>query len=120
MSHADDNRKNLDRLLTALGTGTVIRDFAELYDNDVAMLENGVDDPARVGLEKNLAYESYFMANAEWHGVKVGPTLVDGDHTAYEMWMDISFMGNRMQRTQFALQTWKNNKIVREVFYYKG
>jgi hypothetical protein len=29
-------------------------------------------------------------------------------------------MGQRMQRTQFALQTWRDGQIVKEVFYYKS
>lgn len=119
-SETERNRQNVARLIEALSTGKILEQFRSLYAEDVVMSENGGEDPNRVGLEKNLAYETFFMQNSEWHGAKVGPVLVDGAHTAYEMWMDVSFQGQRMQRTQVALQTWKNDKIVREVFYYKG
>jgi hypothetical protein len=119
-SETERNRKNVTRLLEALGSGKVIEQFRSLYDENVVMSENGTEDPNRVGLEKNLAYETFFMNNSEWHGAKVGPILVDGPNTAYQMWMDLSFQGQRMQRTQVALQTWKDDKIIREVFFYSA
>jgi len=36
------------------------------------------------------------------------------------MWMDVTFGGERAQRTQWSTQTWKDGQIVREVFYYGG
>lgn len=115
----DQNRKNLTELLEGLGSGRLMEVFDKFYADDVVMMENAEPDPARVGKEKNRAYEQYFADNAEWHGAKVGPILVDGDHSAYEMWMDITIGGQRMQRTQWAVQTWNNGKIAKEVFFYK-
>lgn len=121
MDNTARNRASLAKLLDALTTGRIMEVFDELYAEDVVMSENAAEDPARVGRTANRAYEQYFMDNAEWHGARLGPVLVDGDHSAYEMWMDLSFMGQRMQRTQVALQTWNDRgQIVREVFYYKA
>ena len=118
MSTTDTNRKHLLALIEGLTTGRLMEVFEAYYADDVVMSENGVDDPARHGKDKNRGYEQYFAANAQWHGVKVGPVIVDGDHSTYQMWMDFTFHGQRVVREQLALQTWKDGKIVREVFYY--
>lgn len=116
----EQNRANLMALLNGLSTGRLLEVFDQFYADDVVMMENGVPDEGRVGKEKNRAYEKYFVENSQWHDARMGPILADGDHTAYEMYMDVSFQGQRFQRTQMAVQTWKDGKIVREVFYYKG
>lgn len=120
MSVTDTHRANLLALIEGITSGQLLEVFDRFYDDDVVMSENGEEDPNRVGKEKNRAYEQYFVENSEWFGARVGPVLADGEHTAYEMWMDLAFQGQRMQRTQFAVQTWKDGKIVREVFYYKA
>jgi ketosteroid isomerase-like protein len=116
----EQNRKNLMELLDGLANGRLMQVFDKFYADDVVMMENAEPDPKRIGKEANRAYEQFFADNAQWHGAKLGPVLADGDNTAYEMWMDLTFMGQRMQRTQVALQTWKDGKIVKEVFYYKA
>lgn len=115
-----DNRERLNDLINGLLTGRLMEVFETYYADDVVMNENA--DPAgdRVGKDANRQYEAYFAANAQWHDARVGAVIVDGDHSAYEMYMDLTFMGTRMQRTQVAVQTWRDGKIVREVFYYKG
>jgi hypothetical protein len=120
MSTTETNRANLLSLIEGLTTGRLMEVFEKFYADDVVMSENGEEDPARVGKEANRGYEAYFAANAEWHGVKLGPVLADGDTSAYEMWMDFTINGMHVVRTQWAVQTWKNGQIVREVFYYKA
>jgi hypothetical protein len=60
--------------------------------------------------------------HSQWFGAKVGAIMVDeaNQTSAYEMWMDFSFSGHRMQRSQVAVQQWKDGRIIRETFYYKG
>lgn len=120
MSTTESNRANLMELLDGLTTGRLMEVFEKFYAEDVVMSENGDEDPARVGKANNRGYEAYFAANAEWHGVKLGAVLADGDITAYEMWMDFTINGMRIVRTQWSVQTWKDGQIVREVFYYKA
>lgn len=115
-----DIRANLNDLLNGLATGRLLEVFDKYYADDVVMSENGESDPNRIGKEKNRGYEAYFVANSEWFGAKLGPVIVDGNHSCYEMWMDLAFQGHRMQRTQVALQEWKDGKIVKETFYYKA
>ena len=115
-----DNRANLNDLINGILTGKLLEKFELYYADDCVMSENGDEAQTRVGKEANRAYETYFVNNATFHDARLGPVLVDGDHSAYEMYMDISMGGQRMQRTQVALQTWKDGKIAKEVFYYKG
>ncbi len=118
MSNTEKNRGLVLSLIEALTTGKLMSAFETLYAEDVVMSENGKEDPERVGKAKNRAYEQAFVDNAQWHGVKLGPVIADGDTTAYEMWMDFTFFGTRVTRTQWSVQTWKDGQIVREVFYY--
>jgi len=119
--HTDRNRKNVLDLIEGITTGNLMAKFDEHYCETCVMSENGADDPARHGKDKNRQYEQYFVDNSEWHGVKIGKVLADGDTTAYEMWMDLSMGGQRMQRTQWAVQTWNDaGQITREVFHYAG
>lgn len=120
MSENEKNRAAIYDLIEGITSGRLLESFDRHYGDDVVMRENGADDPGRVGKAKNRAYEEYFVANSEWFGVKVGPVIADGDRTAYQMWMDLAFQGQRMQRTQWAVQTWKDGKIVEESFWYQG
>ena len=115
----ESNRKNILAVIEGITTGRLMEGFEKYYAEDVVMSENGADDPTRHGKAKNRGYEQYFVDNSKWHGVKVGPVIADGNTTAYEMWMDFEMGGNRMQRTQWSVQTWNDaGQIVREVFYY--
>jgi hypothetical protein len=118
MSTTETNRKNLLALIEGITTGRLMECFERYYADDVVMCENGVADANRIGKAANRGYEQYFVDNAQWFGVKVGPVIVDGDHSSYLMWMDFSFQGHRMVREQLALQEWKNGQIVKETFYY--
>ena len=117
--HTARNRTNVLDLIEGITTGQLMAKFDEHYCETCVMSENGVDDPNRHGKAANRQYEQYFVDNAEFHGVKVGNVLADGNTTAYEMSMDFTFGGQRIQRNQLAVQTWNDaGKITREVFYY--
>lgn len=116
-----DNRANVLAVIEGITTGKLLEGFEKYYAEEVIMSENGDPEQTRTGKAANREYEQYFVANAEFHGVSVGPVIADGKHTAYEMSMDFSFGGQRMQRTQWAVQEWNDaGQIVNETFYYKG
>jgi hypothetical protein len=118
MSNTEQNRAALLDMIEHIMTGRLLDGFAKHYHDDVVMSEN--NDPAQttVGKEANTARETWFVTNATWHGVKLGPVMVDGDHSAYEMFMDYSVGDTRITTTQIARQEWKDGQIIREVFYY--
>ncbi len=115
---SNTNRSNLTALIEGISTGRGMEVFDQFYADDVVMSENGAEDPARVGKEANRSFEQFFYDNSEWFGARVHSVMADGDTTAYGMWMDLSFQGQRMQRDQMAVQEWKDGKIVKETFYY--
>lgn len=115
-----DNRANLQGVIDGILNGRLLEAFDRYYHDDVVMSENGEEDPKRIGKAANRGYEEYFVNNATFHGARVGTVIVDGDNSAYEMWMDIEMGGQRFQRTQFAVQQWKDGRIIKETFYYKG
>jgi hypothetical protein len=117
-----DIRANLNDLLAGLTSGRVLEVFDRYYADDVVMSENAEVDPKRLNKAGNRLAEEYAAANSEWFGARIERISVDAENntSAYEMWMDLAFQGHRMQRTQTAFQTWKDGKIVKEVFYYKA
>lgn len=120
MTNTERNRKNLLELIEGLSTGRLLEMFDKHYADDVVMMENGEPDANRTSKAANRAYEEYFVNNAKWFGAKVGAVIVDGDHSAYEHWMDFEINGQRVTRTQIAVQTWNAaGKICKEVFFYK-
>ena len=113
-----DNKARVLDLIEGITTGKLLEKFEHYYAEGVVMSENGDPAQTRVGKDANRQYETYFVENSEWFGVKVGPVLADGDTTAYEMWMDFAIGGQRMTRTQWAVQQWRDGQIVRETFFY--
>ena len=110
-------RDQVQAVIDGILKGDVLGTFDRWYDDDVVMSENGVDE--RVGKTTNRAYEEAFVNNVEFHGAEVGLVVVDGDHAAVEWSFDLTPKGGeRTVQKQVALQTWRNGKVVREVFYH--
>jgi len=121
MSHTERNRKNIHAVIEGITTGKLLEGFETYYCETCVLSENNDPEQTRHGKDANRQYEEYFVNNATFHGVEVGPVIADGDTTAYEMTMDFSMGGNRMKRTQWAVQTWNDaGQITREVFHYNG
>jgi hypothetical protein len=119
MSNTERNRANVLDLIEHLTTGRLLDGFEKHYCDACVMSENGDPEQTRHGKEANRQYETYFANNSEWHGVKLGPIVADGNTTAYEMWMDFSLAGDRITRTQWAVQEWNDaGQIVKETFFY--
>ena len=121
MSETERNRKNVLDLIEHLTTGRLLDGFEKYYCETCVMSENGIPEQTRTGKAANREYETYFANNAEWHDVKVGPVLADGSYTAYEMFMDFTLNGQRISRTQMAVQEWNTDgQIAKETFFYPG
>ena len=113
-----DIRASVEDLNNGILSGRLLEVFDKYYADNCVMSENGAEDPNRVGKAKNRAYEEYFVNNAKFHGARVDSVIVDGDNAAITWWMDIEMGGNRFQRTQVAVQSWKDGQIVKETFFY--
>jgi len=113
MSIRDDVQAVIDGILK----GDILGTFDRYYADDVVMSENGADE--RVGKAANREYEEAFVNGVEFHGAEVGAVLVDGDRAAIEWSFDVTPEGGeRATQRQVAVQTWKDGRVTREVFYH--
>ncbi len=110
-------RANVQAVIDGILKGDILGTFDRFYADDVVMSENGTEE--RVGKAANRAYEEAFVNGVEFHGAELGAVIVDGDHAAVEWSFDFTPKGGeRMVQRQVAVQTWKDGKVVREVFYH--
>ncbi|KAN0038144.1 hypothetical protein ACTA71_000316 [Dictyostelium dimigraforme] len=110
-----DIRANLEAIIKGIQESRILEVFDKYYHDEIVMFENG-DSTNRVGKEANRKAEESFVNNATIHEAKVLKTIVDGDNTAYEMFMDFTYGGNRVQKTQWAFQQWSNGLVIKEEF----
>ena len=110
-------RENVQAVIDGILAGKLLETFDTYYGDDIIMSENGADE--RIGKEVNRAYEQAFVDSVSFHGVEVGLVIVDGDHAAIEWAFDLTPAGGeRTIQRQMSVQTWRDNRIVREVFYH--
>ncbi len=99
--------------------GKALEAFEKFYAEDVVMMEN---DQAFEGKETNRKREQEFFGNiAEVHGAGIRATAVRGNVSFCEQFFDATFKdGKRIKMEEVAVRTWKDGKVVKERFYYKG
>ncbi|KAM9955576.1 hypothetical protein ACTFIW_007506 [Dictyostelium discoideum] len=109
-------RENLLVIIKSVQENRFLEAFEIYYDNNVVMYEKG-DSTNRVGKEANRKAEESFLNNVSIHETKITKILVDGNNSAYEMYMNFTYDGYQVAETQWALQEWKNGKVTKEEFY---
>ncbi|KAN0050322.1 hypothetical protein ACTA71_003441 [Dictyostelium dimigraforme] len=109
-------KENLEAIIKGIQENKILEVFDKYYHDDVVMYEKG-DSTNRVGKEANRKAEESFVNNATIHEARITKVLVDGNNTAYEMFMDFTYGGNKVAKTQWALQEWKDGKVIKEEFY---
>ena len=111
-------QQHVQSVIDGILAGKLLETFDKYYADNVLMSENLKHE--RVGKAANREYEQQFLDSVqEFHGARVGRTIVDGNHAAVEWTFDLTFKGgNRVQMQQVAVQTWKDGKIIREDFYH--
>lgn len=99
--------------------GKALEAFERFYADDVVMIEN---DQAFEGKELNRKREQEFFGNIkEVHAASIGATAVGGDTSFCEQSFETTLLdGTRVRIEEVAVRTWRDGKIVRERFYYKG
>lgn len=114
-----DNDKKLN---DAISTGRVLEVFKDVYHPDVVMYENDAAMPG--GLDVNFERETAFFGSiTEFRGggVTRGAVNEEAGVSFAEMWFDCSFAdGRTMNMTEVAVRHWKDGRIVKEQFFYKG
>ncbi|MEM9461542.1 MAG: nuclear transport factor 2 family protein [Myxococcota bacterium] len=110
----------LDAELNAMvRAGKTLEAFEQFYADDVVMIEN---DETFVGKEVNRKREQEFFDRiAEVHAAGLGASAVQGNISFCEQFFDATLKdGSRMKMEEVSVRTWKDGKVVRERFYYKG
>lgn len=100
-------------------SGKALEAFERFYADDVVMIEN---DEIFRGKEVNRRREQEFFGNiVEVHVAGVGATAVRGDTSFCEQFFDVTLEdGRRIKIEEVSVRTWRDGKVVRERFYYKG
>ncbi len=113
------NIAELDRELNeAILNGAALEAFETYYADDVVMQEN--DAAPTIGKDANREREqAFFAAITDFRGGKVLASGVGGDTSLSHWHFDFTHRewGER-NYNQVAVRTWRDGKVVREVFYY--
>ncbi|KAM9960786.1 hypothetical protein ACTFIW_009936 [Dictyostelium discoideum] len=112
---SSNNRTNLEAVIKGIQTNKILEVFDKYYHDEIVMYENG-DSTNRVGKAANRKAEESFVNNATIHEAKLLKTIVDGNNTAYEMFMDFTYGEHRIKKSQWAFQQWSNGLIIKEEF----
>ncbi|KAM9961398.1 hypothetical protein ACTFIR_004243 [Dictyostelium discoideum] len=112
---SSNNKSNLEAVIKGIQDNKILEIFDKFYHDKVVMYENG-DSTNRVGKVANRKAEESFVNNATIHEAKLLKTIVDGDNTAYEMFMDFTYGEHRIKKSQWAFQQWSNGLIIKEEF----
>lgn len=118
MDAAASIRPHVEDLIELLFSGRLLEAFDKYYAENVSMGENS--QPPTVGFEANRSREIAFLDTiAEWHNGQAHSIIVDGDNAAIHSSFEFTNKdGVRLRFNQVSLQTWQNDKIVKEVFFY--
>jgi ketosteroid isomerase-like protein len=118
MSNANSISVLDQQLNDAILNGKALEAFETFYADDVIMQEN--DGEPTIGKAANRQREiDFFDAITEFRGAQVLATGV-GDNVTFSHWhFDFTHRdwGVRTYR-QVAVRTWRNDKIISEVFHY--
>jgi len=106
--------------LEMLRKGQMMEAFEKYYSEDVVMQEN--NEPPKVGKAKNREAEKEFLSSVEAvHDTQIKNVAFDPGKNVVmiQEYMDMTLKGvGRVQMEEIAVQTWKNDKIVEERFFY--
>ncbi|KAM9980429.1 hypothetical protein ACTFIZ_004446 [Dictyostelium cf. discoideum] len=112
---SSNNKSNLEAVIKGIQNNKILEVFDKYYHDEIVMYENG-DSTNRVGKAANRKAEESFVNNAKIHEAKLLKTIIDGNNTAYEMFMDFTYGEHRIKKSQWAFQQWSNGLIIKEEF----
>lgn len=92
--------------------------YERFYDEKVVVQEN-LQAP-RIGRAVSIDRQQQMNANVkEVHEFKIGAVLVDGDRSVIEMHLELTTVdGYRIRLEEVGMQTWKNERIIHERYFY--
>jgi len=113
-----------NKLVSLCSAGKFQEATKALYSNDITSVEAGAppgQSRESNGLPAVLKKAEWWEANHEVHSVKVEGPLVAGPHFAVTFKMDVTHKpdSKRFQMEEIAIYEVKDDKIVREEFFYR-
>jgi len=113
-----DLLQNVNDLNKMILQGQALDAFEKYYAEDVVMQEN--DQPQTVGKNANRQREQeFFGAITAFHGAEVKNVALSENISMVEWFMDYEHKEyGHVKSYQVTVQTWKNNQIINEHFYY--
>jgi hypothetical protein len=117
------NLERVQDIYDMIGKGQLLEAFDKYYHSDVNMEDVG-ENNLKQGKVACRAHEVNFLnAVAAFNGMGVESmtTSADGNTTAVESWMDLTFQGapSNIVMKQVAVQKWQDGQIISEKFYHK-
>lgn len=112
-------RERVQELLDFQKTNPPVEQIYErFYDENVVVQEN-LQTP-RVGRAISIDRQQRMNANVkEVHDFKIGAVLVDGDRSVIELHLELTTVdGYRIRLEEVGMQTWKNDRIIHERYFY--
>ncbi|WP_234681936.1 nuclear transport factor 2 family protein [Bradyrhizobium monzae] len=112
------SREIVEAFAQRLEAGDFVGAIEQFYTPDAATYENNA--APTVGRDKLAAKERGVLAAfKEVNAVRVGPSLIEGDHVATR-WIFSFTNAEGVTRTleEIAWQTWRGDELIEERFYY--
>ena len=112
------SRDIVEAFARRLEDGDFVGAIEQFYAPDAATYENNA--APTVGRDKLIAKErGVLAASREVKAVRVGPSLIEGDHVATR-WIFSFTNAEGVTRTldEVAWQTWQDDHLIEERFYY--
>ncbi|MDX2205850.1 MAG: nuclear transport factor 2 family protein [Hyphomicrobiaceae bacterium] len=108
----------LDQFIARVLENAHVEAIEEFYAPDATMREN--QDPPRRGRDALVAHERRVLARAgSVRSTCVRPVFVVDDHVVIRWVFDFEWQdGSRTRIEELAYQTWRDDKIVEETFFY--
>lgn len=104
--------------MDAVESGDFVAAIERYYGADASIQEN--NEPPRVGRERLIEHEQQFLDSmVSVAGRRLAAPLIEGDQVAIRWRFDIHRKdGGSMVLDEIAFQTWKDEQIVEEKFFY--
>lgn len=106
------------RFVALVEAGDFVRAMEEFYADDATAQENA--QPPRVGKEALIAHERGVLSSmARMHAHPAASVLIVGDRVAIRWVFDMTDPAGVTRRLdEIALQEWRDDRIIRERFFY--
>jgi ketosteroid isomerase-like protein len=111
-------KQRVEAFVNAVRMGRYVEAIADFYTEDATMSDN-LGSP-RSGRDTLIEHEKAVLERMKAMTTRhVGPVLIDGDHVVIQWEFEMTGHDGSVRRMdELALQTWRDDHIATERFYY--